>query len=64
YPSYPVSLTKDDLLKDVLKLHLATTGLNMIPSACPLAIHYKVIYRLVNTMYPVVKHGVSKGSSV
>ncbi|KAH9324853.1 hypothetical protein KI387_005031, partial [Taxus chinensis] len=25
YPNYPVSLTKDDLLKEVLKLHLATT---------------------------------------
>ncbi|KAH9328950.1 hypothetical protein KI387_001058, partial [Taxus chinensis] len=47
-----------------MRLHLATIGLHLKPESCPLAIHYKVIYRLGNTMYPAVKHGISKGSNV
>ncbi|KAH9312645.1 hypothetical protein KI387_027680, partial [Taxus chinensis] len=64
FPNYPVSIQTDNLLDQVLKLHLQTTGLNMKPGSSPLAIFYRIIFHLTNTAHPAIKHGPSQGSSV
>ncbi|KAH9293299.1 hypothetical protein KI387_041498 [Taxus chinensis] len=62
-PKLPYNET-DNLLDQVLKLHLQTTGLNMKPGSSPFAIFYRIIFRLTNTAHPAIKHGPSQGSSV
>lgn len=63
YPNFLVSLS-DDHLDKVLKVLIKTHGFDIKIGSTYLAIQTRIMYRYVNTLFPIVHHDTTIDSSV
>jgi len=63
YPNFVISLSNNHLDK-FLKVLIQTNGFNMKFGSTHLTIQTCIMYRYVNTFFPIVHHGCDSGSSL